>query len=86
MMVQQGETVRIKYSRALLRLGLCELVTREAQVTKVLYTKCNKVRGAYVIPLTGRLKGEWYIPIQSIGGLDEINRLRNRSILKSTIL
>lgn len=86
-MIQQGEIVEIKYSKALLQLGLCELVTRKAQVTKIVYTKRNKEKGAYVIPQTGRLKyEEWYIPIQSINSLAEINKLRNKSILKSTIL
>lgn len=86
-MIQQGEIIEIKYSKALLFLGLCELVTRKAQVTKVVYTKRNKVKGAYVIPQTGRLKDEeWYIPILSINSLADINKLRNKSILKSTIL
>ena len=86
-MIQQGEIVEIKYSRALLELGLCKLVTRKAQVTKIVYTKRNKEKGAYVIPQTGRLKDEeWYIPIQSINSLAEINKLRNKGILKSTLL
>lgn len=86
-MIQQGEIVKIKYSKALLQLGLCELVTRKAQVTKVVYNKRNKEKGVYLIPQTGRLKGEeWYIPIQSIESLAAINRLRNKGILKNTIL
>lgn len=86
-MIQQGEIVRIKYSQPLLQLGLCELVTREAQVTKVVYNQRNKERGAFVIPQTGKLKGEeWYIPIQSIESVSSINRLRNKGLLKSTII
>lgn len=86
-MIQQGEIVKIRYSKALLQLGLCELVTREAQVTKVVYNPRNKEKGAYVRPQTGRLKDEeWYIPIQSIESASEINRLRNKSLLKSTIM
>ncbi len=86
-MIQQGEIVRIKYSKPLLQLGLCELVTREAQVTKVVYNQRNKERGAFVIPQTGKLKGEeWYIPIQSIESVSSINRLRNKGLLKSTII
>lgn len=86
-MIQQGEIVKIKYSRALLELGLCELVTREAQVTKVLYNRRKKERGAYLIPQSGRLKGEeWFIPIQSIESIDRISKLRNCIILNSTLL
>lgn len=86
-MIQQGEIVEIKYSKALLELGLCELVTRKAQVTKIVYNKRNKEKGAYVIPKTGRLKDEeWYIPIQSIESRESINKLRNKGILKSMIL
>lgn len=86
-MIQQGEIVKIKYSKALLELGLCELVTREAQVTKVLYNRRKKERGAYLIPQSGRLKGEeWFIPIQSIESIDRINKLRNCLILNSTLL
>lgn len=85
--MQQGEIVKIKYSKALLQLGLCELVNRKAQVTKVVYNKRNKERGAFLIPQSGRLKGEeWFIPIQSIESDETINRLRNKGILKSTIL
>lgn len=85
--MQQGEIVKIKYSKALLQLGLCELVSRKAQVTKVVYNKRNKERGAFLIPQSGRLKGEeWFIPIQSIESAETINRLRNKGILKSTIL
>ena len=86
-MLQQGEIVKIKYSKALLQLGLCELVTREAQLTKILYNKRNKEKGAYVIPKTGKVKDEeWFIPIQSIESLAGLNRLRNKGILKSTKL
>ena len=86
-MIQPGEIVRIKYSKDLLQLGLCELVTREALVTKVVYNKRNKERGAYVIPQSGKLKEEeWYIPIQSIESVSTLNKVRNKGILKSTFL
>ena len=85
--MQQGEIVKIKYSKALLQLGLCELVSRKAQITKIVYNKRNKERGAFLIPQSGRLKGEeWFIPIQSIESAETINQLRNKGILKSTIL
>lgn len=86
-MIQQGEIVKIKYSKILLQLRLCELVTRKAQITKVVYNKRNKIKGAYLIPQSGRLKDEeWYIPIQSIESLSDINKMRNNEILKHTIL
>lgn len=83
----EGEVVKIKYSKQLLQLRLCELVTRKAVVTKVAYNDLGNVRGAYVIPQTGRLRGqEWYIPIQSIESQSDINRLRNHSTIRQTIL
>lgn len=84
--MQQGEIIKIKYSKALFQLGLCELITRKAQVIKIVYNERNKERGAFVIPQSGRLKGEeWFIPIQSIESSSTINKLRNKSILKATI-
>ena len=86
-MIQQGEIVRIKYSKVLLQLRLCELVTREAQAVKIVYNEKGKESGAFVIPRTGRLKGhEWYIPIQSIESISTMNRVRNKGILKSTFI
>lgn len=86
-MIQQGEIVRIKYSKVLLQLRLCELVTREAQVVKIVYNEKGKESGAFVILRTGRLKGqEWYIPIQSIESISTMNRVRNKGILKSTFI
>lgn len=85
--MQQGEIVKIIYSKALLQLHLCELVGRKAQVTKIVYNKRDKERGVYLIPQSGRLKGEeWFIPIQSIESVETLNKMRNKGILTSTFL
>lgn len=87
MTLQYGEKVKIKYSRALLELGLCELVTRKATVEKPVLNSRGKLRGAFVIPASGRLKGEeWYIPIQSIECFSSIEQMRTLGIIKKTIM
>lgn len=86
-MIQNGEIIKIKYSKALLFADLCELVGREAMVTKVVHEQKNKVKGVCAIPQSGRLKGQdLFIPAASIECIDDINKARTLCILKSTIL
>lgn len=86
-MLQEGDKIKIKYTKALLMLDLCELVTRSAVVTKVLYNDKKKPKGAYVKPDNGRLKDkEVYVPIQSIESEDYIKSLRTKCLIKQTIL
>lgn len=85
--MKPGDFVKIKYSSKLLQLGLCELVNRFGQVTKIVRDKHDRVAGAFIIPNTGRLKNdEWYIPVQSIESVETLNRIRNKGILKQTVL
>lgn len=86
-MIQNGETIKIKYSKALLFADLCELVGREAMVTKVVYERKNRVKGVCAIPQTGRLKGQdLFIPAASIVSIDDIKKARTLGILKTTVL
>ena len=86
-MIQNGETIKIKYSKALLFADLCELVGREAMVTKVVYERKNRVKGVCAIPQTGRLKGkDLFIPAASIVCIDDIKKARTLGILKTTVL
>lgn len=87
-MLQQGQKIKIVYSRQLLELGLCELVTREAMVTQVLYVKKSKrIKGVYAIPQSGRLKNEeWYIPIQSVDNVLRNQKKDAYKLMKTTIL
>lgn len=85
-MLRTGDIVKIIYSKQLLFLDLCELVSREAIVSHIV-KKDGKVKGAYVIPQSGRLKDEdWFIPIQSIESVDKIDKLRTLVIMKQTTL
>lgn len=80
-MLKNGEFVKIKYSNELLQLDLCELVTRTVMVTKVM------PKGAYVLVLTGRLKGqERYIPNSSIISKEGMDKLRANEIIRHALL
>lgn len=86
-MIQNGEIIKIKYSKALLFADLCELVGREAMVTKVVHERKDRVKGVCAIPQTGRLSGQdLFIPAASIVCVDDLNRMRKLSILKTTTL
>lgn len=80
-MIKEGDFVRIRYSKELLFLDLCELVTRDVMVTKV--TR----KGTYVLPLSGRLKGkEWFVPFSSIQSKDSLDKLRSNEIIRHALL
>ena len=80
-MLKNGDFVKIRYSKELLMLDLCELVTRKAMVTKV--TR----KGAYVLPLSGKLGGEeLYISMSAIESRDKTDKMRSKEIIKHTKL
>lgn len=86
-MIQNGEIIKIRYSKALLFADLCELVGREAMVTKVVHERKNRVKGVCAIPSSGRLKGQdLFIPAASIVCVDELKRMRTLGIMKTTKL
>lgn len=86
-MIQNGEIIKIKYSKALLFADLCELVGREAMVTKVVHERKDRVKGVCAIPQTGRMKGQdLFIPAASIVCIDDLKRMRTLGILKTTKL
>jgi len=80
-MLKNGNFIRIKYSKELLMRDLCELVTRNAMVTRVTNG------GAYVLPLSGRLKGQnIFIPNSSIQSQVELRQLRANEVVRHTLL
>lgn len=86
-MIQNGEVIKIRYSKALLFTDLCELVGREAIVTKVVHERKNRVKGVCAIPQSGRLKGQdLFIPAASIVCIDELKQARALGIIKTTKL
>lgn len=86
-MIQNGDTIKIRYSKALLFADLCELVGREALVTKVVHERKNRVKGVCAIIQSGRLNGQdLFIPAASIVHGDELKKMRSVGILKNTKL
>lgn len=80
-MLKNGEFVKIKYSHELFLLDLCELVSRTVMVTKV------KPKGAFVLVLSGRLKGqEWFIPNSAIVSKESMDKLRANEIIRHALL
>lgn len=80
-----GDTITIRYSKKLDQNGNNLLVNRTGVVTRIL-TSNGEVVGVYADVLVMRRARNFYIPVCSIDGSEEINRMRNLSILKSTIL
>lgn len=84
-MLKVGDTITIRYSRKLAQNGNNLLTNRTGVVTRVL-TSNGEVVGVYADVKVMRKARNYYIPVCSIDGSDEINRMRSLSILKSTIL
>ncbi len=80
-----GDEITIRYSKKLEQNGNSLLTNRTGIVTRILFTGGN-LTGAYVDVKVMRRVRNYYIPISSIEGPDNINRIRTLSILKSTIL
>lgn len=84
-MLKIGDKITIRYSKKLAQNGNNLLVNRVGVVTSIL-TNAGNIIGVYADVRVMRKLRNYYIPINSIEGVDEINKLRALSILKSTIL
>lgn len=84
-MLKIGDEITIRYSKKLAQNGNNMLTNKTGIVTRVLVTGGNMV-GAYVDVKVMRRIRNYYIPISSIEGPEEINKIRTLSILKSTVL
>lgn len=80
-----GDKITIRYSKQLVDNGNNLLTNRTGIVTKLLRIGGGIV-GAYVDVKVMRRMRNYYIPVCSIEGPEEIDRTRTLSILKSTIL
>lgn len=86
MILQSGQIIRIKYSKALLMLDLCELVTRNAVVSAIVKNDEGRDCGVYAFIKTGRLRDkEVYIPIQSVESIEMLNKKKSDKLIKNTI-
>lgn len=83
--LKPGDKITIRYSKKLEQNGNSLLVNRLGEVTRVV-TQNGNINGAYVDVKVMRRVRNYYIPICSIEGPDEINKIRNLGILKSIIL
>lgn len=83
--LKTGDEITIRYSKKLAQNGNNMLTNKTGIVTRVLMAGGNMV-GAYVDVKVMRRIRNYYIPISSIEGPEEINKIRTLSILKSTVL
>lgn len=84
-MIAPGDKITVRYSKKLAQSRNLLLVGRLGIVTRVI-ANGEKLSGVYAdVKVMKRLRS-YYIPGDSIEGVDEINQLRTLSILKSTIL
>lgn len=83
--LKPGDKITIRYSKKLEQNGNGLLINRVGEVTRVVYAQ-GQVVGAYVDIKTMRRVKSYYIPVSSIEGPDDINRIRNLVMLKSIIL
>lgn len=83
--LKPGDQITIRYSRKLEQNGNNLLINRIGEITRVV--KINgHITGAYVDIRVMRRVRNYYIPINSIEGPDEINKIRNMGMLKSIVL
>lgn len=80
-----GDKITIRYSKKLAVNGNSLLTNRTAIVTRIIVTNGN-LTGVYADVRVARRLKNYYIPVASIDGADEVNKIRVLSLLKSTIL
>lgn len=83
--LKPGDQITIRYSKKLEQNGNNLLINKLGMITRVVSQNGN-ISGAYVDVKVMRRTRNYYIPINSIEGPDEINRIRNLGILKTIVL
>lgn len=84
-MLKVGDKIVIRFSKKLAKKGNTLLVNRNGTVTRLVVSN-GELTGVFADVKVMRKSRNYYIPADSIGGCNEINRLRALSILKSSIL
>lgn len=84
-MLKVGDKITIRYSKKLAQDGNNLLTNRTGIVSALRISNGNLV-GVYADVKVMRRIRNYYIPLASIEGPEDINRIRTLSILKSTIL
>ena len=83
--LKPGDQITIRYSKKLEHNGNNLLVNRLGVVTRIVRQGGN-ITGAYADVKVMRRVKNYYIPICSIEGPDEINKIRNLGMLKTIVL
>lgn len=84
-MLKVGDQITIRYSKKLAQDGN-NLLTNRIGIVSSLRMSGGNLIGVYADVKVMRRTRNYYIPLASIEGPEDINRIRTLSILKSTIL
>lgn len=84
-MLKPGDEITIRFSKQLANEGHAFLDNRIGVVSGLKMSK-GKLVGVYADVKVMRRKRNYFIPLASIEGPKDINKIRTLSILKSTIL
>lgn len=84
-MLKVGDKITIRYSKKLAQDGN-NLLTNRIGVISALRMSNGNLIGVYADVKVMKRMRNYYIPLASIEGPEDINRIRTLSILKSTIL
>lgn len=84
-MLKVGDKITIRYSKRLAQDGN-NLLTNRMGIVSALKLSGGQVVGVYADVKVMRRMRNYYIPLASIEGPEDTNRIRTLSILKSTIL
>lgn len=83
--MQIGDKITIRYSKQLAQAGN-NLLTNRIGVVSSLKISDGNLTGVYAEVKVMRRTRTYFIPINSIEGPQDINKIRTLSLLKSTIL
>lgn len=84
-MLKVGDAITIRYSKKLASDGN-NLLTNRVGIVTSLKMSGGKLVGVYADVKVMRRTRNYYIPLASIEGPEEVNRIRTLSLLKSTTL
>lgn len=84
-MLNKGDKITIRSSKWLIEKGLRCLFNKKGIVTKIL-TVDGKLVGAFVDVKVQKKIKNYYVPSDSIEGIESISRMRTLSLLKDTVL
>lgn len=84
-MLNEGDQIKIRYSRKLAQIGNGNLVNRKAIVKRVVHTG-NSISGAIVDVKMSRTLKSKLVPIESIEGAEAVDKMRTLGLLKTSIV